>query len=52
MKTALEKQDADDEHSGLKLSLKNKEGTQQIGVITLRAIQCKKRTSFLDLISN
>jgi hypothetical protein len=28
LKTALEKQDADDEHSGLKLSLKNKEGTQ------------------------
>ncbi len=52
MKSFLEKQDEDDERSGYKLTLHNADRTQQIGVITLRNIQCKKRTSFVDLISN
>ena len=37
---------------GFKLSLFNKEKTQQIGVISLRNIQCKRRTSFLNLIAD
>ena len=36
---------------GFKLSLFNKEKTQQIGVISLQNIQCKRRTSFLNLIA-
>ena len=37
-KTALEKQDEDDERSGYKLPLYNQDRSQQIGVITLRNI--------------
>jgi len=37
---------------GFKLSLFNKDKTQQIGVISLRNIQCKRRTSFLNLIAD
>jgi hypothetical protein len=37
-KSALEKQDEDDERSGYKLPLYNQDRSQQIGVITLRNI--------------
>ena len=37
---------------GFKLSLFNKDKTQQIGVISLQNIQCKRRTSFLNLIAD
>jgi hypothetical protein len=50
-KSALEIQDEEDEKQGLKLSLYNRDH-EQIGLITMKSIQCKKRTSFLDLISN
>jgi len=47
-----EEQDEADEFSELKLQLFNKDRSQQIGMIGIRNIQCKKRTSFLDLIVN
>ena len=41
-----------DVSGGFKLSLFNKHKTQTVGVISLRNIQCKRRTSFLNLIAN
>ena len=38
--------------SGYKLPLFNADRTQQIGVISLKSIRCKRRTSFLDLIAH
>jgi hypothetical protein len=37
---------------GLKLPLFNRNKRQQIGLIALRNIQCKRRTSFLNLIAD
>ena len=51
----LESADGDfelDMNGGFKLSLFNKDRNQQIGVISLRNIQCKRRTSFLNLIAD
>lgn len=38
--------------AGFKLPLFNKNKQQQIGLIALRQIQCKRRTSFLNLIAD
>jgi len=51
---SVENQDEEDasDFSGYKLPLFNADRTQQIGVISLKNIRCKRRTSFLDLIAH
>lgn len=52
MDTANEDEENLSDSLGYKLPLFNADRTQQIGVISLKQIRCKKRTSFLDLIAH
>ena len=50
---SLEEEEEDgSNYSGYRLPLFNADRTQQIGVISLKQIRCKRRTSFLDLIAH